>query len=137
MSTPRTDAVYPPEIIAEQFKKQGRNWGWGTLHDMRECSVKLETELAAMRKAMSQVATNIGNGSFASPDASPEWLTKEVPEEVRLYCARLRGELAAERENVAKLRGAMQRYAECRCGGDFVCGACKIIAETAPKDGTK
>lgn len=50
MNTPRTDAVYPPHIIDLEFSEQGRSFGWGTLHDMRECSRKLETELAQAEK---------------------------------------------------------------------------------------
>lgn len=42
--TPETDAVYPPEIIDLEFKAQGREFGWGTIHDMRECCRKLERE---------------------------------------------------------------------------------------------
>jgi hypothetical protein len=42
--TPETDEVYPPEIIDREFAEQGRNFGWGTLHDMRERSRKLERE---------------------------------------------------------------------------------------------
>lgn len=45
MNTPRTDAIYPPNIIDREFAEQGRNFGWGTLYDMRECSRKLEKEL--------------------------------------------------------------------------------------------
>jgi hypothetical protein len=48
--TPETDAVYPPEIIDREFEEQGRNWGWGTLHDMREKSRDLERRLTACRE---------------------------------------------------------------------------------------
>ncbi len=62
-----------------------------------------------MRQGMSQVATNLGNGSFATMDASHQWMTKEVPEEVRVYCNRLRKELSSEREKVAKLKDIISR----------------------------
>jgi hypothetical protein len=42
--SPITDAVYPPEIIDREFSRQGRHYGWGTLHDMRECSRNLEIQ---------------------------------------------------------------------------------------------
>ena len=42
--TPETDAVYPPDIIDREFKAQGRTYGWGTLHDMRESSRSLERQ---------------------------------------------------------------------------------------------
>lgn len=86
MKTPRTEAatfqvrsntLIPDDVVYRSFAEQ------------------LETELAEMRKAMSRVVNNIGNGSFAADDASHEWMTKEAPEEVRLYCNRLRRELAA------------------------------------------
>lgn len=50
--TPRTDKVYPPEVIDREFKEQGRIYGWGTLHDMRECSRKLERENNALLEAL-------------------------------------------------------------------------------------
>jgi hypothetical protein len=53
--TPRTNAIYPPEIIDREFKEQGRQYGWGTLHDMRECSRKLERELNAALAANAEL----------------------------------------------------------------------------------
>jgi chromosome segregation ATPase len=47
-----------------------------------------------LRAAISKVAENLGNGSFALPDCSHEWMVKEVPDEVRLYCGRLRSDVA-------------------------------------------
>ena len=55
---------------------------------------RLREENKALRDGLSLVADNIGNGSFASPDASLDFLSVEVPKEVKLYCQRLRDELA-------------------------------------------
>ena len=45
--TPRTDAVYPPELIDREYARQGDSYGWGTLHAMRELARQLERDLAA------------------------------------------------------------------------------------------
>ena len=95
---------------------------------------EIETELTAMRTALSQVATNLGNGSVVSPDAGVEFMTRDLPNEVRLYCEKLRSELAAmtkerdelttgsfdisalyqaEREKVAKLRKVANHSPNC------------------------
>jgi hypothetical protein len=52
MKTPITDAVYPPEIIDREFKEQGRTYGWGTLHDMREIARRLELDRANLMKVL-------------------------------------------------------------------------------------
>lgn len=124
MSTPRTDGI---EGEAYQYK-----WDCKVVHS--EFARQLETELAEMRQAMSRVATNLGNGSFATMDASHEWMTKEVPEEVRLYCERLRRELAAEREKVAKLKDIIRRASTTFCkegtDGEIAAEMLRIIGES-------
>lgn len=55
-------------------------------------NLTISAENAELRKALSVVATNIGNGSYASPTASLTFLTKGVPDEVRLEVADLKAE---------------------------------------------
>lgn len=69
MKTPRTDAVYPPHIIDREFAEQGRSFGWGTLHDMRECSRKLETELSVMTALADRLAEACENLQDGNPAA--------------------------------------------------------------------
>jgi hypothetical protein len=97
MNTPRTDAFFRQESLREPDK-----------YPAAKFARELEIELHEMRQAMSQVATNLGNGSFATIDASHHWMTKEVPEEVMLYCNRLRAELQTERDKVEKLKDALR-----------------------------
>jgi hypothetical protein len=56
MKTPITDAVYPPDIIDREFKAQGRTYGWGTLHDMRDVARRLELDRAALMEALESVS---------------------------------------------------------------------------------
>jgi len=44
--TPRTDAIYPPEMLDRGIAEHGRSWGWGVLSDMRNLARELECELA-------------------------------------------------------------------------------------------
>jgi len=55
MKTPITDAVYPPDIIDREFKAQGRTYGWGTLHDMRDVARRLELDRAALIEALTNL----------------------------------------------------------------------------------
>lgn len=52
IATPRTDSVYPPEIIDREFATHGNSWGWGTLIKMRDCSRLLERQLAVAAEAL-------------------------------------------------------------------------------------
>ena len=124
MSTPRTDGI---EGEAYQYK-----WDCKVVHS--EFARQLETELTDMRQAMSQVVTSIGNGSFATMNASHQWMVKEVPDEVRIYCERLRNELASEREKVAKLRDIIRRASTQFCGdgtdGEIAAAMLRILGES-------
>lgn len=58
-----------------------------------------------LREALSLIATNIGNGSVVSPNASLEFLTKDIPNEVKLACVNYRREielLKARNEKLSK-----------------------------------
>lgn len=64
--TPRTDAIYPPEMLERGVAEHGRSWGWGVLSDMRNLARELERELAdtkarnAELRAAIQTATGTG-----------------------------------------------------------------------------
>lgn len=58
-----------------------------------------------LRDALSLIASNIGNGSVVSPRASMEFLTKDLPNEVKLACVNYRREielLKARNEKLSK-----------------------------------
>ena len=58
-----------------------------------------------LRDALSLIASNIGNGSVVSPKASMEFLTKDLPNEVKLACVNYRREielLKARNEKLSK-----------------------------------
>lgn len=58
-----------------------------------------------LRDALSLIASNIGNGSVVSPKASMEFLTKDLPNEVKLACLNYRREielLKARNEKLSK-----------------------------------
>ena len=103
MSTKRTSAV-----LAEILDDNGEIYEGNCPEKLVKLSRKLETELAAMRQALSQVATNLGNGSVVSPDAGVEFMTKDLPKEVGLYCEKLRRELEA----MTISRDEARRFAE-------------------------
>ena len=44
--TPRTDAIYPVELLDRGIKEHGRTWGWGIVSDFRDLARQLESELA-------------------------------------------------------------------------------------------
>ena len=88
---------------------------------------RLRAENQQLREGLSLVAKNIGNGAFASPDASLDWLTKEVPAEVKLYCQRLRDELANSARALSLIAAGPRAdgtYNRCR-------EACEILAKQA------
>ena len=64
-------------------------------------------EIARLRGGLSKVATNIGNGSAASPDCSLGFLCDDVPGEVRLETYKLRTQLAAAEAMNGRLREAL------------------------------
>lgn len=43
--TPRTDAIYPVELLDRGIKEHGRTWGWGVVSDFRDLARQLEREL--------------------------------------------------------------------------------------------
>lgn len=84
-----------PEIL--NYIKIGKSWEENSSLEKwfpitAEELNKLREENKKLREGLSLVARNIGNGSFALPDASIDFLTKEVPEEVRLVVRRLKYE---------------------------------------------
>jgi hypothetical protein len=50
-------------------------------------------EIKKFRLALSQIADNIGNGSVVSPEASIEFMTADLPNEVKLVCENYRREI--------------------------------------------
>jgi hypothetical protein len=76
----------------------------GKLSLLEENDALIE-ENEKLRDALSLIATNIGNGSVVSPNASLEFLTKDLPNEVKLACVSYRREielLKARNEKLSK-----------------------------------
>ena len=55
-----------------------------------------------LREALSQVATNLRNGSCVSPEASLEFLTVDLPNEVKLVIDQLRKRHPTKEEALAQ-----------------------------------
>ena len=64
---------------------------------------RLEEENKKLREGLSLAASNIGNGSGASPQASLEFLTVEVPAEIKLVCENYRREIKFLKDQNEKL----------------------------------
>lgn len=64
---------------------------------------ELKEENRVLRQALSDIATNLGNGSTVSVEASLQFI-KELPHEVKLVCDGLRKELAREKKTCNNLR---------------------------------
>lgn len=56
-------------------------------------AMKLELENRALREGCSKIARSIGNGSAISPDASVDFLTNALADEVKLVCDDLRRQI--------------------------------------------
>ena len=69
-------------------------------------------EIAALRKGLSDAATNIGNGTFAAPYASLHFLTVDLPEEIKVYCESLRNENARLKSKVESSEGMLKQLRE-------------------------
>lgn len=86
------------EIITQPAPKNETtlwNLSLKTFEEKEGASAELKSlreENKRLREGLSLVAKNIGNGSFALPDASIDFLTKQVPEEVRLVIIQLKNE---------------------------------------------
>jgi hypothetical protein len=81
---------------------------------------ELKHENEVLRQGLSRVATNIGNGSFALPEASINFLAFDVAEEVRVVINNLRAQAAKE-----KLIG--KEYCDEHKGKFFLgCPQCKV-----------
>jgi hypothetical protein len=63
----------------------------------------LMVENQKLREGLSLAASNIGNGSGASPQASLEFLTVEVPAEIKLVCENYRREIKFLKDRNEKL----------------------------------
>lgn len=68
---------------------------------------ELKEENRVLRQALSDIATNLGNGSAVSVEASLPFI-KELPHEVKLVCDGLRKELAREQKTCNNLRAELQ-----------------------------
>lgn len=64
---------------------------------------ELKEENKVLRQALSDIASNLGNGSTVSVEASLPFI-KELPHEVKLVCDSLRKELAREKKTCNNLR---------------------------------
>lgn len=68
---------------------------------------ELKEENRILREALSDIASNLGNGSTVSVEASLPFI-KELPHEVKLVCDGLRKELAREKKTCNNLRDELQ-----------------------------
>jgi hypothetical protein len=71
----------------------GHETAWSLAANAAYWLKKYKEENQKLREGLSLVASNIRNGSGASPQASVEFLTVDVPAEVKLVCQNYRTEI--------------------------------------------
>jgi len=94
------EELYAPHMEEEQYINRDN-----ILKDYDRIIDEQREEIKALREGLSLAASNIGNGSGASPQASLEFLTVEVPAEIKLVCENYRSEinfLKAQNEKLSK-----------------------------------
>ncbi len=73
---------------------------------LKACSA-LETENRALRKGLSLVADNLENGACVYTECSIEMLTQNLPNEVKLECRNLRGQIAVLKNKLKAAQDAI------------------------------
>jgi hypothetical protein len=82
--------------LAKEFARKDIN------HCLLEENDALIKENMKLREALSQVATNLRNGSVVSPEASIEFMTVDLPNEVKLVIDKLRKRHPTKEEALAQ-----------------------------------
>jgi hypothetical protein len=72
---------------------------------------KLERENRALREGCAKIAASIGNGSAISPDASVDFLTNALADEVKLYCHDLRQQMVGLRREIQHQKNRADAHA--------------------------
>jgi hypothetical protein len=72
---------------------------------------KLELENRALREGCAKIAASIGNGSAISPDASVDFLTNALADEVKLYCHDLRQQMVGLRREIQHQKNRADAHA--------------------------
>lgn len=72
--TPRTDAIYPVELLDRGIKEHGRTWGWGIVSDFRDLARQLEREL---KEAKHRIRTLIEQRDGFRIQADHKWRLRE------------------------------------------------------------
>ena len=72
---------------------------------------QMELENRALRDGCSKIATSIGNGSAISPDASVDFLTNALADEVKLYCHDLRQQMVGLRREIQHQKNRADAHA--------------------------
>ena len=94
------EELFTPHMDEEQYINRN-----DLLKDYARIIDEQREEIKTLREGLSLAASNIGNGSGASPQASLEFLTVEVPAEIKLVCENYRREieyLKARNEKLSK-----------------------------------
>ena len=72
--TPRTDAIYPVELLDRGIEEHGRTWGWGIVSDFRDLARQLEREL---NEAKHRIRTLIEQRDGFRIQADHKWRLRE------------------------------------------------------------
>lgn len=61
--TPRTDAIYPVDLLDRGIKEHGRTWGWGAVSDFRDLARQLERELTEATSENNQLRAALASSN--------------------------------------------------------------------------
>jgi len=92
------EEIFAPHMDEEQYINRN-----DLLKDYARIIDEQREEIKVLREGLSLAASNIGNGSGASPQASLEFLTVEVPAEIKLVCENYRREIKFLKDRNEKL----------------------------------
>lgn len=115
--TPRTDAIYPVELLDRGIEEHGRTWGWGIVSDFRDLARQLERELASVTKGSLDIEEERDelDRELQDADRRENSLTRELAE-ATAENNRLRAALASSKDPCVYCQLPKDEMAKCRSG---------------------
>ena len=105
--TPRTDNLLMQIKLTPEYTKEKETDRDRALYLCRQ----LERENRALREGCAKIAASIGNGSAISPDASVDFLTNALADEVKLVCHDLRQQMVGLRREIQHQKNRADAHA--------------------------
>lgn len=115
--TPRTDAIYPVELLDRGIEEHGRTWGWGAVSDFRDLARQLERELASVTKGSLNIEEERDelDRELQDADRRENSLMRELAE-ATAENNRLRAALASSKDPCVYCQLPKDEMAKCRSG---------------------